>query len=239
MSQAAHKKPRKPARTRLLDVAEREFAAHGFVGAKVRRITNQARVNERMLYHYFDSKHGLYRAVLARLMDRVVVQLRSRFSLDVAADSLEELTRAIRAYFDAVAANPAFPRIVLHEALAGFKTLSELDEITQVLMAAAIPLLARGRETGSLRADVDPRIGVSLMVITCLFYHVTLPRLQQLFTEPLGTNEKLDWAREQIIAVFKQGLAGPRQAGRSHDGPAVAQTHAGGKGREPGIVNQK
>ncbi|MGA9725655.1 MAG: TetR/AcrR family transcriptional regulator [Candidatus Binatus sp.] len=235
------KKMRMPTRERLLDVAEREFAAHGFAGAKVRRITHQARVNERMLYHYFDSKHGIYRAVLARLIDRVVLQLRSRFSLDSTADPLEELTRAIRAYFDAVAAHPAFPRMVLHEALAGFKTLGELAEIKQLLTAEAIPLLARGHASGSLRADVDPRICISLMVITCLFYHVTLPRIQQLFTEPLGSTEKLNWAREQMIAIFRQGLAGPRQVGRSRDGSlsTVAQTLTRGKNCEPGIVDQK
>lgn len=59
-------RPRDPAaaRRRILTAAAVEFAGRGYAGARVDRLAATARVNKRMLYHYFGDKHGLYRAVL-------------------------------------------------------------------------------------------------------------------------------------------------------------------------------
>src|ERR1700675_1754234 len=59
---------RDPERTRgrILAAALQEFAAKGFAGARVARIARRARVNKRMLYHYFGNKDGLFREILGR-----------------------------------------------------------------------------------------------------------------------------------------------------------------------------
>src|SRR3954467_106752 len=51
---------------RILDAALTEFAAKGFAGARVDTIAKHARINKRMLYHYFGDKEGLFREVLRR-----------------------------------------------------------------------------------------------------------------------------------------------------------------------------
>ena len=53
-------------RARILDAALAEFAAKGFAGARVDAIAAAARVNKRMLYHYFGNKRDLYREVVHR-----------------------------------------------------------------------------------------------------------------------------------------------------------------------------
>src|SRR5271167_2866620 len=57
---------RNPERTRerILSAALKEFAAHGFAGARVDAIARRADINKRMLYHYFVNKEKLFRAVL-------------------------------------------------------------------------------------------------------------------------------------------------------------------------------
>lgn len=59
-------RPRDPAaaRRRILTAAAVEFAGRGYAGARVDQLAATARVNKRMLYHYFGDKRGLYRAVL-------------------------------------------------------------------------------------------------------------------------------------------------------------------------------
>jgi AcrR family transcriptional regulator len=52
---------------RILDAAMREFAKHGFAGARVERIVSRADVSPRSLYYHFGSKRGLYDAVRERL----------------------------------------------------------------------------------------------------------------------------------------------------------------------------
>ncbi|HLS57248.1 MAG TPA: TetR family transcriptional regulator, partial [Zeimonas sp.] len=51
-------------RGRILKAAAVEFAQHGFAGARGDRIAQRARSSERMVYYYFGSKDGLFRAVL-------------------------------------------------------------------------------------------------------------------------------------------------------------------------------
>src|SRR5262252_4130440 len=53
---------------RLLDAGEREFAARGFAGARLREIAVAAGVQPALIHHYFTDKQGLYRAVLDRAL---------------------------------------------------------------------------------------------------------------------------------------------------------------------------
>ena len=53
-------------RTRLLAAATEEFAEHGVAGARVDRIAMAAGANKQLIYAYFESKDGLFDAVLAK-----------------------------------------------------------------------------------------------------------------------------------------------------------------------------
>lgn len=55
-------------RTDILNAARREFATAGFAGARIERIAAAAAVNKQLLFHYFDSKEGLFTAALAALL---------------------------------------------------------------------------------------------------------------------------------------------------------------------------
>ena len=46
-------------RFRILDAAERVFAARGYAGATTREIARTAGIRERMLFYYFPRKDGL------------------------------------------------------------------------------------------------------------------------------------------------------------------------------------
>src|SRR5262249_20097175 len=63
-----HRAVRHPARTqeRILAAALREFSEKGFAGARVDRIARRARVNKRMLSHYFATTESPLRQILAR-----------------------------------------------------------------------------------------------------------------------------------------------------------------------------
>ena len=90
-----HPVGRHPERTRerILASALREFSDKGFAGARVDRIARRARINKRMLYHYFGNKASLFREILARK-----VRERSAWAVtapDDAAESLGRITDAL------------------------------------------------------------------------------------------------------------------------------------------------
>jgi AcrR family transcriptional regulator len=103
---------RDPVRTQaeILDVATREFAEHGYSGARVDEIAERTRTTKRMLYYYFDSKEGLYTAVL----ERAYAQIRAaEQTVDVEhLDPVAAIRRLAELTFDHHEAHPDFIRLV-------------------------------------------------------------------------------------------------------------------------------
>lgn len=60
------------AQTRILDAAERLFAAHGYNGVSIRDIAGAARANISSVYYHYDSKRRLLEEVCRRRMAPVV-----------------------------------------------------------------------------------------------------------------------------------------------------------------------
>lgn len=59
-------------RQRLLDAATAEFAAFGIAGARVDRVAASAQVNKAQMYGWYGSKDGLFDAVFAQHLHRIV-----------------------------------------------------------------------------------------------------------------------------------------------------------------------
>src|SRR5262245_64723334 len=108
----AHVPIRDPQRTRdrILYAALDEFAAEGFAGARVARIARRARINKRMLYHYFGNKEDLFREILDR-------KLRERAGWVTEAPA--DLGASLAAWYAMACEDQAFIRLIQWEALRG------------------------------------------------------------------------------------------------------------------------
>jgi AcrR family transcriptional regulator len=193
-------------RDRLLAAAEAEFAAHGLRGARVQAIVDRAGVNERMLYHHFGDKEGLYDAVLFRFAEEISPQLAA--ALDApGADPLARLTGMLRSYFDALFTHPNIVRLSLHEILAGWPSLARLEKQNDSQLAQKIfAFLAEARRAGVLREGTDFRAAMTVAGSAFLMVPVILPRLQRLYAESLDDRAAIIALREQIIDVLLHGL---------------------------------
>src|ERR1700689_4102551 len=100
-------------RASILKGAVAEFAEHGIAGARTDAIARAARVNKALLYYYFKDKDALYEAVL----DHVFSGLRERVMavLESTLPPREKVLQYLGTYFDYIAANPRFPRVVQGE----------------------------------------------------------------------------------------------------------------------------
>src|ERR1035441_8935205 len=100
-------------RAAILRAAVAEFAEHGIAGARTDAIARAAHVNKALLYYYFKDKDALYEAVL----DHVFSGLRERVMpvLESKIEPREKLLQYLGLYFDYIAANPRFPRVVQAE----------------------------------------------------------------------------------------------------------------------------
>jgi len=144
-------------RERILKAAIRQFARQGYRGGRVERIAKDARVNLRMIYHYFACKEGLYVASL----ERVYVEMRrAEQELELSALApFEAMRKFIDFTFDHLARHPEFIGLVISENQigAGYLRRSRLvPSLTPPLLAVIEDLLERGSKEQIFRVDVDP-----------------------------------------------------------------------------------
>src|ERR1017187_5678459 len=110
---------RNPDRTRrrLLDASIRLFSARGYHGISVDQIVAAARVNKRMVYHYFGSKEAIYGAALLEVYNRFE-RLEFR-AVESVGQPKEKLKRLLDSYFKFLDSNPEFTQLVQWENVEG------------------------------------------------------------------------------------------------------------------------
>ncbi|MES2342504.1 MAG: TetR/AcrR family transcriptional regulator [Pseudomonadota bacterium] len=148
-----------PDRTRanIIDVATHEFSEKGLSGARIDEIAERTHTSKRMIYYYFESKEGLYRAVLEDCYRRIRT---IESSLDLKAKSpMEALAQRVRFTFDYQIANPDFIRMVMVENIHHGEHIAQLPNLPITNLEAIDSLrdiVARGVAEGVMRADIDP-----------------------------------------------------------------------------------
>ena len=219
MSHAASAAPGKQSRdaqaTRrsILDAAEREFADKGLSGARVDAIARRAGTTVRMIYYYFESKDGLYRAALERAY-RTMRETEQSLALD-SLPPVDALRRLTEFTFDYQQANPDFVRLVAIENIhrAGhLATLRPIREMNASIIATIERILHRGKAEGFFRADAEP-VGVHLLITAFCFFRVANRyTLRTVFPlDPLSPKFKASHKRMLVDAVlgYLQSGAGP------------------------------
>ncbi|KDN18963.1 TetR/AcrR family transcriptional regulator [Amycolatopsis rifamycinica] len=143
-------------RSEILDTAAREFAEKGFDGARVDEIAAKTRTTKRMIYYYFTNKDQLFVEVLERAYT-VIRSLEQDLDVDH-LDPAEAIRQLAGLTFDHHESHPDFVRLVsienIHRAehIARSNALSNLANPALDVLAR---ILARGREAGQFRDDVD------------------------------------------------------------------------------------
>jgi AcrR family transcriptional regulator len=207
--QSARNRKRDPERTRaaILEAGQHEFAQKGYAGARVDAIAKRARINKRMLYHYFGGKGGLYLAVL----EMSYAAIRSaEAQLDLThREPIEGMRRLIRFTWTYYLENPEFLPILAAENQnrAGFLKQSErIVQLNSPLIEALRTVLAHGGAEGTFRRDVDPvELYISIAALGA-FYLSNRWTLSTVFRRELMTEAALSRWGEHIEATILASL---------------------------------
>jgi TetR/AcrR family transcriptional regulator len=108
---------------RILAAAERIFAGAGFSGATMAQIADASGLPKANLHYYFGNKDGLYRAVLARILDD---WLAPTHGITPDADPAQALGNYIRSKMALSAARPHASKVWANEVLHGALVVKEL-----------------------------------------------------------------------------------------------------------------
>ncbi|ACK72804.1 transcriptional regulator, TetR family [Gloeothece citriformis PCC 7424] len=153
---------------KILEAAEREFSRHGLKGARIGEIAQNSGVTTAMIYYYFQSKEGLYKAVLERPALEVQ-EIMSGLNLDQ-KPPIEALKAFIEAAIAYEAKHPHRGMLWFQEANQNGGEYFKLNKGSWSGIFAYInAILERGMADGSFR-QLDPLVTIVQILGICIFY---------------------------------------------------------------------
>ncbi len=192
-------------REKVLLAATDEFAEYGFEGGRVDRIAKRAGINKAMIYYHYDSKSGLYEAVIGSFLERVADNLRRQVN---ETSGFEELLYGLAETYARMLEGAAkFRAIMLRELAGGGGPM--LQRIGDTMAETGLPAklaqqLQSGHGNGELRA-VDIRQAVFSFISLNISYMLLSP----VANRALGIDNQALFIEERekaIVDLFLHGV---------------------------------
>jgi TetR/AcrR family transcriptional regulator len=199
-------------RAAILQAAAQEFAQHGIAGARTDAIAREARVNKALLYYYFKDKETLYSAVL----DSAFSGLKNTVFavLDSDLPPRQKMLAYAGAYFDFVASNQMYPRLMQREMMRARDGQSpHIDKIIKnyirPIFGRVSEVIQHGIAAGEFR-KVNPAHFVPSLVAMIVFYFSSAPMMQKIVGFNPMTPERIAERRLAILDFMSAALFAPK-----------------------------
>jgi AcrR family transcriptional regulator len=195
---------RDPGRTRaaILAAATREFATEGFGGARVDAIAARAKINKRMLYHYFGNKEDLYLVVLEETYRGIRTAEHTLHLEDLPPE--EGIARLVIFTWGYFLKHPEFLSLLNTENLMRARHLKRskrVQELHSPLIGLLASLLARGARESVFRPGVDP-VQLYITIASLGFFYLSNRwTLSTIFGRDLNSDNALKERGSHIVEV--------------------------------------
>jgi AcrR family transcriptional regulator len=198
-----------PERTKadIIAVATAEFSEKGYSGGRVDEIAERTKTSKRMIYYYFGSKGGLYRAVLLEYYQKLRTAERELNLEDKAP--LEALRSLVGFTYDWHMAHGDDVRLVMVENIHQARHLAELPSIEPInlsVVALTERILARGVEAGVMRKDVEPMDLYLSIAALCFFNVSNRHTISAIFGYDMTSPKVMKARRVSIIEMVLRGV---------------------------------
>ena len=140
---------------RILEVAAQLFAEHGYNATSMRQVAEAAGCTKPALYYHFANKAALFLEIIhastmgiARLVEQQLAQ---------PGTVRQRMSRAMRAYFEHVEAQPVAIRVMLRAEIhaESGQPAYDFQSARQMFTEMVMNLLREGVESGEIRHDVN------------------------------------------------------------------------------------
>ncbi len=193
-------------RTKILEVAEGEFAREGYAGAHLQRIAEQVGVQKTALYYYFPSKAALYTAVLARMLE----------ALDVAIGQVverpgtpeERLERLLGVMNDLLAERRNYSQILIRVFVdrAQVVDYGTIMPPIQSVIGRVLRFYQEGVEAGAFRRTSSRHFFQTVLGATVFHYAARYFSAAVLGVDDIFTRNVVNWRRDEVLKLVTQGV---------------------------------
>ena len=186
-------------RRKILSSAEYEFADKGLAAARVDEISARAGVNNQLIYAHFKSKELLYKAVLEDVYARLGICEQSL--AETKFEGAETVKKIILEYFNFLAENPSFVRLMLWENLNYAKNS---DTLHTTLFFGIRKLLQQAIADGKIRSDLDVEQIVISINMFCFSTFSNIYTVSHLLGRDLLQKAELDKRAAHITDIITE-----------------------------------
>lgn len=188
-------------RSKILNAAEKEFALHGFKGARVQQIADRAELPKTNVLYYFKSKESLYLA----LLEDILRLWNSRFDeATVDDDPAEVLAKYIADKMEISRCRPDASKMFALEIINGAPNLNEFFKDQHASwMAGRVNVIKQWIEHGKL-ADTDPHYLLFNIWATSQHYADFSVQINELRGKPM-TQTDFSEATNNLIKLILTG----------------------------------
>jgi TetR/AcrR family transcriptional regulator len=188
----------------ILRAAEEIYAEHGLAGARIDAIAAAAGVNKALLYYYFQSKEGLYEAVIGSQLRDFGRQVEKVLTAQGPAGPI--LLRYVGYHFDFIGTHPHFPRIFQRMMMEDDRALMRIArEHSLPLKNLLVGLLERGMKSGELR-HLDPgHAVVSIAGLTGHYFNIA-PAIRAITGEDPFSKANLARRKAEVLSFIRYAL---------------------------------
>lgn len=191
--------------TAIEEAALRLFIRQGYFGTSIRDIAREAGISVGNIYNYYPNKEALYVSLVRRYSKEMaktqskLKPLLGRFD----PDSLRELAQAAR---EIVYRNPDYWRLMYVD-VTEFGNRHFAHSFRR--LSKNLEKMAGGYRNGPLRSGIEPSLAFTAIYLQFFTYFL----VEKLFggKQHLGQPEAA--AIEQLIQIFREGIAAPATAG--------------------------
>jgi len=189
------------AKERILQAAQKEFAARGFAGARMEAIAGAAAINKAMLFYYFSSKENLYRTVLFGAFSEIFSEI-GRFVSQPMTPGLF-LEKFPEIYIRFIARHPDLVRIMVFDLIHNPDNVTAaLTEIIHNKMAfephSFLELIPEWHRRG-LISESDPLHFMMNIIALSIFSFIGKPMVEAISGIHVASDE--DFYRKRIASV--------------------------------------
>lgn len=203
------RRPAKPARDlsleeKLYRAGLRAFAERGYAEVSVDEIARAAGATKPMLYYYYNSKAGLYRAVARRAFSLITPA--DSPANDAAADPLERLRAYVRDDFQRMRDNPDIARFLYRTAYATSRKAPPIDHWALFMPSFQLvtSIVEAAQHRGLIARGPAPELALPLFGLMGIYAQLHL-------AGPLG--DMLGEGRaERLVDTYLHGVARPRSS---------------------------
>lgn len=196
-------------KTKILAAAEKEFAIHGYKGTRLQQVADRARLPKTNVLYYFQSKEGVYLAVL----EQILTQWNSAFDLaTVEDDPAVVLARYIAEKMEFSRTKPEASKIFALEIINGAPNLNKFFRDQHIdWMDSRVGLLKTWIDQGKISTP-DPHYLLFNIWACSQHYADFSAQISELKGQPMERQDFADATRALIHLILNGcGLTIPKE----------------------------